>query len=74
MPLPELLTFITKTAADLGWKKLQPGEACVGLKTNEPDLTFPRGDIIVATTMHPDLFMEFADAKEAVDFSEVPTA
>lgn len=59
IPLGELPTFIEKLAKETGWKKLPPGEGVSLYEFNRPDATFPRGDLVVGTTMNMQLINEY---------------
>ncbi len=66
IPLNELPSFIGKVAGDTGWKKLPPGEEATLYRLQQPHDRFPRGDIIIGTTMHPRLLNEYLRASGAL--------
>jgi len=63
IPLKELREFIKKVESDTGWKKLPPGEAAVLYEPKQPHDRFPRGDVVVGTTMHLNLIREYLRAE-----------
>jgi hypothetical protein len=63
IPLKELSEFVKKTETETGWKKLPPGEATVLYHSERPHNRFPRGDIVVGSTMHPKLIQEYINAE-----------
>jgi hypothetical protein len=66
MPLQELGDFLKKVETDTGWTKFPPGEAWV-LYSQEPHDRFPRGDIVVGRTVHPELVNKYLAAEARLE-------
>jgi hypothetical protein len=62
-PLSELPEYVKKIERETGWKKFRPGESAVLYQFKEPHDRFPRGDIIVGTTMHQRLLEDYSEAE-----------
>jgi hypothetical protein len=65
--LKELPTFVTTTAAEVGWQKFPPTETFSGYRIKDPHDRFRRGDVITGTTCNMKLINEFLESEDKLE-------
>lgn len=63
IPLQELSEVTKNVQTERGWKKLPPGQQGVVYRFNEPHRRFLRGDILIGSTIHPQLLRDYVRAE-----------
>jgi hypothetical protein len=61
--LLELPAYLEKVTQEKDWDYLPPGEEAVLFQLKDPHDRFPRGDLLIGTTMHPTLLEDYLQAE-----------